>query len=300
MRLESKARLIGESDAMRTLHWEAECAARSSARVLLTGERGVGKDVVARLIHQGSPRSEHPLVTINCAAVADALLESELFGHLRGSFTGASRDKRGWLEQAHRGTIFIDEIGEMSLRIQARLFRFLENGEIQPVGSSRVSSVVDVRVITATSRQLFTLITDKRFREDLYYRLNVIHVAIPPLRKHPQDIASLFSHFFQSYAARLGGVIPVLAEDTMSRLVAYSWPGNVRELMNVAERLVIRTRSGVVTPDELPGEISGLPVAPAATAPRPNRRVGAPRGNAGRREAILVAGVTELRERAGA
>jgi transcriptional regulator with GAF, ATPase, and Fis domain len=276
MNTHSEARLIGDSGAMRTLHCEVECAARTSVRVLLTGESGVGKDVVARLIHQRSQRSERPLVTINCAGVPDSLLESELFGHVRGSFTGAYRNRRGWLEQAHRSTIFLDEIGEMSLRMQALLLRFLENGEIQPVGSDRVGSVVDVRVIAATNRNLMSLIADKRFREDLYYRLNVIHVRVPPLRERPQDIAPLFSHFLECYAARHGGVIPLLAENTKTRLVAYSWPGNVRELKNVAERVVIRTGSGVVTPDELPREISGLWPAPAATPapatrPKPER-----------------------------
>jgi two-component system response regulator AtoC len=275
MNTHSEARLIGDSDAIRTLHWEIECAARSSVRVLITGESGVGKDVVARLIHRHSQRSKRPLVTINCAGVPDSLLESEMFGHVRGSFTGAYRNTRGWIERAHRGTIFMDEIGDMSLRMQALLLRFLEDGEVQPVGSDRVSSVVDVRVIAATNRDLKSLVTDKRFRDDFYYRLNVIHIPIPPLRERPQDIAPLFSHFFQGHVARHGGVVPVLAEGTMSRLVAYSWPGNVRELKNVAERLVIRTRSGVVTPDELPREISGLGAAPSgsptATRPKPDR-----------------------------
>jgi transcriptional regulator with GAF, ATPase, and Fis domain len=267
----SEARLIGESDAMRALHWEIECAARSSARVLITGESGVGKDVVARLIHQRSQRRKRPLITINCAGVPDSLLESELFGHVRGSFTGAYRNTRGWLEQAHDGTIFMDEIGDMSVRMQALLLRFLENGEIQPVGSDQIRSVVDVRIIAATNRNLRSLVADKRFRDDFYYRLNVIHVSIPPLRERRQDIAPLLSHFFECYGARDGGVVPVLAEGTMNRLVAYSWPGNVRELRNVAERLVIRTRSGVVTPDELPREISGLAVAPAAASTRATR-----------------------------
>jgi two-component system response regulator AtoC len=275
MNMDSEARLIGDSDAMRTLRWEIECAARSTVRVLITGESGVGKDIVARLIHRRSQRSKSPLITINCAGVPDSLLESELFGHVRGSFTGAHRTTRGWLEGAHRGTIFMDEIGDMSVRMQALLLRFLENGEIQRVGSDRVHSVADVRVIAATNRNLGSLVAEGRFREDLYYRLNVVHLPIPPLRDRPQDIAPLFSHFFQGYGAQHGGVIPVLAEGTMSRLVAHSWPGNVRELKNVAERLVIRTRSGVVTPDELPREISGLGAAPSgsptATRPKPDR-----------------------------
>jgi DNA-binding NtrC family response regulator len=169
----------------------------------------------------------------------------------------------------------MDEIGDMSVRMQALLLRFLENGEIQPVGSDQIRSVVDVRIIAATNRNLRSLVADKHFREDFYYRLNVIHVSIPPLRERPQDIAPLLSYFFKCYGARDGGVVPILAGGTMNRLVAYSWPGNVRELKNVAERLVIRTRSGVVTPDELPREISGLAVVPAAstpaTRPKPDR-----------------------------
>src|SRR4051812_17166446 len=162
--------LIGASPALLDIHQEIECAARSDAKVLVTGETGVGKDVVARLIHQRSRRSGS-FVTINCAGVPDSLLESELFGHVRGSFTGAYRDRRGWLDQAQDGTIFLDEVGEMSLRMQALLLRFLENGEIQRVGADRVQSGGDVRVIAATNQDLAKSVADKRFREDLFYRL---------------------------------------------------------------------------------------------------------------------------------
>jgi transcriptional regulator with PAS, ATPase and Fis domain len=255
--------LIGTSPAIKNIEEEVECAARSDAKVLITGESGVGKEVIARLIHQRSLRSRSPLVTINCAGVPDSLLESELFGHVRGSFTDAYRDKRGWLEQAQSGTIFLDEIGEMSLRMQALLLRFLENGEIQRVGSDRAHSVVDVRVIAATNRNLLSRISDKQFREDLYYRLNVIHVPVPALRERRQDIPALFSYFIRSYGKkhRLGE--PIFSEDVTARLAAYDWPGNVRELKNVAERLVIRSRGQIAVAD-LPKEISGKWSEPTA------------------------------------
>jgi DNA-binding NtrC family response regulator len=249
---------------MREVAQEILCAARSTAKVLITGESGVGKEVVARLIHQGSQRAKSPLVTINCAGVPDTLLESELFGHMRGSFTDAYRDKRGWFDQADGGTVFMDEVGEMSLRMQALLLRFLENGEIQRVGSERVCSTVDVRVIAATNRNLMERTADKSFREDLYYRLNVIHVAIPALRERREDIPPLFDHFLQVYGKRHRAEPPRLLEETMARLVAYDWPGNVRELKNAAERLVIRKGSEVIAPEDLPREIAGKWCSPAA------------------------------------
>jgi len=179
---------VGASAILREIEQEILCTSSSDAKVLITGESGVGKEIVARSIHQRSRRSHLPLVTINCSGVPDSLLESELFGHVRGSFTDAYRDRRGWLEQADGGTIFLDEVGEMSLRMQALLLRFLENGEIQRVGSERVTSTVDVRVIAATNRNLLSQVAGKNFREDLYYRLNVIHVAIPSLRERKEDI----------------------------------------------------------------------------------------------------------------
>jgi DNA-binding NtrC family response regulator len=262
--VENLTQLIGPSSAMRDVAQEILCAARSNAKVLITGESGVGKEVVARLIHQGSQRSKSPLVTINCAGVPDTLLESELFGHMRGSFTDAYRDKRGWFDQADGGTVFMDEVGEMSLRMQALLLRFLENGEIQRVGSERVCSTVDVRVIAATNRNLMERTVEKSFREDLYYRLNVIHVAIPPLRERREDIPPLFDHFLQVYGKRHRADPPRVLEESMARLVAYDWPGNVRELKNAAERLVIRRGSEVITPEDLPREIAGKVSGPPA------------------------------------
>jgi DNA-binding NtrC family response regulator len=257
---------------MREIEEEILCASRSSAKILITGESGVGKEVVARLIHQQSERAHHPLVTINCAGVPDTLLESELFGHMRGAFTDAYRDKRGWLDQAHGGTIFMDEVGEMSLRMQALLLRFMESGEIQRVGSDRVNSKVDVRVIAATNRDLMSRIADKSFREDLYYRLNVIHLAIPPLRERREDVEPLFTYFCRLYSQRHHVEPPVIASDAMERLVAYRWPGNVRELKNVAERVVVRSRSGVVTHLDLPRELATTCCdAPAAEVTRGKR-----------------------------
>jgi DNA-binding NtrC family response regulator len=254
--IDAPSELIGSSAAIKGIEEELECAARCDAKVLITGESGVGKEVVARMIHERSARSRFPMVTINCAGVPDSLLESELFGHMRGSFTDAYQDKRGWLEQAKSGTIFLDEIGEMSLRMQALLLRFLENGEIQRVGSDRTHTVVDVRVIAATNRNLVTRIADKHFREDLYYRLNVIHLPVPPLRERREDIPCLFTHFVRSYSQKHRIAEPRTTEEAMSRLTAYDWPGNVRELKNVVERLVVRSRD-VIGPADLPREVCG-------------------------------------------
>jgi DNA-binding NtrC family response regulator len=271
--MKAHLQLVGNSATVQEIKHHIECAARSDAKVLITGESGVGKEVVARLIHDRSRRAHEPVVTINCAGVPDSLLESELFGHVRGSFTDAYRDKRGWLEQAQDGTIFMDEVGEMSLRMQAILLRFLESGEIQRVGSEQVRSALNVRVIAATNRDLMKRIAEKRFREDLFYRLNVIHVPIAPLRERREDIPSLFAHFLRVYCGRHGNEPPRVLEETMSRLTAYDWPGNVREVKNVVERIVVRAPSGVITPEDLPREISGRWVAPAASrvpvAPRP-------------------------------
>jgi DNA-binding NtrC family response regulator len=259
--MKTHRQLVGTSSTVRLIEQEIECAARSDAKVLITGETGVGKEVVARLIHERSRRAQEPIVTINCAGVPDTLLESELFGHVRGSFTDAYRDKRGWLEQANGGTIFMDEVGEMSLRMQALLLRFLENGEIQRVGSEQVRSALNVRVIAATNRDLMTRIAEKSFREDLFYRLNVIHVAISPLRERREDIPLLFDHFIRLYCAHHKTELPFVSEQAMTRLTAYNWPGNVREVKNVVERMVVRTQSGVITPEDLPREISGKWVA---------------------------------------
>jgi transcriptional regulator with PAS, ATPase and Fis domain len=264
--------LIGVGTAIRAVEAEIDYAARSDAKVLITGESGVGKEVIARLIHQRSRRSRTPLVTINCAGIPDPLLESALFGHVKGSFTGAHRDRLGLLEIADGGTIFLDEIGEMSLRMQALLLRFLENGELQRVGADYVQSRVDVRVIAATNRQLVDQIAVKEFREDLYHRLNVIHIAIPPLRARREDIPVFVQDFLRVYADRHGVQPPAITPEVLALLRAYDWPGNVRELRNVVERLIVRSHAGVITPDALPAEIqssAARPLTPAKSGVAP-------------------------------
>jgi transcriptional regulator with PAS, ATPase and Fis domain len=267
-----KTKLVGASSALSDIEQEIDCAARSDAKVLVTGESGVGKDIVARLIHERS-RRQGAFVTINCAGVPDSLLESELFGHVRGSFTGAYRDKRGWLDQAQNGTIFMDEVGEMSLRMQALLLRFLESGEIQRVGSDRVQTTGNIRVVVATNRNLVERVADKTFREDLYYRLNVIHIMIPPLRMRQEDVAPLLAHFLDVFSEAHRLPRPIVTEQALEKLTAYSWPGNVRELRNIIERLVIRHRSGVISPADLPREVFGsVPARKHSQAEETTRR----------------------------
>jgi transcriptional regulator with PAS, ATPase and Fis domain len=265
--MEKSIVMLGTSAAMQVVEREISVAAACAAKVLVTGESGVGKELVARLIHERSSRRSTRMVTINCAGLPETLLESELFGHVRGSFTGAYRDKRGWLEAAHGGTIFMDEIGEMSLRMQAMLLRFLETGEIQRVGSDRPLPALDVRVITATHRNLVQHVADKTFREDLYYRLNVVHIQVPALRERRDDIPALLSYFLRAFAHSHRMDVPEISTEALQRLTAYHWPGNVRELKNVAERLVISSRSGRIDVGSLPAEVASQPtVRPRASA----------------------------------
>jgi two-component system response regulator HydG len=248
--------MLGASAAMRAVEREISMAAGCGAKVLITGESGVGKELVARLIHEKGHRSSAPFVPMNCAGLPDTLLESELFGHVRGSVTGAYRDKRGRLEAAHKGTIFMDEIGEMSLRMQAMLLRFLETGEIQRVGADRSMPPLDVRVIAATHRDLVAKVTDQSFREDLFYRLKVVHIDVPPLRDRRDDIPCLLRHFLYTFSNMHRLPIPEIVPDALERLLTYDWPGNVRELKNVAERLVVSGgTSGLVGVGSLPLEI---------------------------------------------
>jgi len=261
------AALIGRSQALKVVLQEIEYAARSDAKVLITGASGVGKEVVAHLIHQRSRRRHAPMLTINCAAMPDTLLESELFGHARGSFTDAYRDKRGLFEAANSGTVFMDEVGEMSLRMQALLLRFLETGEIQRVGDERNRANANVRVVAATNRRLPERIQAGEFREDLYYRLNVIHITIPPLRERKDDVAPLLDHFLRLFAAEHGVPLPHYSPEAVAALEAYDWPGNVRELRNIAERLTCRCPGGVIHADDLPLEIrTGTTIATTSPA----------------------------------
>jgi len=246
--------LIGTSVEMTELREEIDRISMSDAKVLVTGESGVGKELVARAIHDGSGRSRQAFVPINCAGIPETLLESELFGHVKGSFTGAYRDKAGKLEMGDRGTVFLDEIGEMTLRMQGMLLRFLETGELQKVGSDHATVRLNVRVIAATNRDLRERIGQGAFREDLFYRLNVIHLIVPPLRDRRADIPTLVEHFIHRFS-RNGSSVKSLASDAMAAMVEYPWPGNVRELENAVERLVVKARGETASVEDLPMEI---------------------------------------------
>ena len=241
---------------MQQLHNMALRVAAGNAKVLITGESGVGKDFLARFIHAKSSRRSRAFVAVNCGAVSDTLLESELFGHVRGSFTGAIGDKVGKLELAHHGTIFLDDVTEMSLRMQVMLLRFLETGEIHRVGSDGIVSRVDVRVIAATNQDLPALVIAGRFREDLLYRLKVVHLHMPPLRERRQEIRSLVSHTIASSRRNVK-----FTEDALVALEAYPWPGNVRELQDVIESLIGTSGNEVIGVEQLPDAIRTLDAA---------------------------------------
>jgi DNA-binding NtrC family response regulator len=249
--------LLGESAAILSLRKEIEAAARTDAKVLVLGETGSGKEVVARLIHDQSSRMSRAFVAVNCSGIPETLLESELFGHTRGSFTGAYRDKPGLVRQADRGTLFLDELGEMSLRMQAVLLRFAETGEIQTIGVDGVTGRSDVRLITATNRNLRERIEAGVFREDLYFRLNIIQIHVPPLRERAEDVMLLLRHYLRRAAETHRLHCPDLTPDAEQLLIAYPWPGNVRELKNLAERLVVREWERPIAAEDLPSEIRG-------------------------------------------
>jgi two-component system, NtrC family, response regulator AtoC len=270
MRPETNAQLIGDSPEMQELRAEIARVAGSDAKVLITGESGVGKELVARAVHHQSLRVNAPFVAMNCAGLPETLLETELFGHVKGSFTGAYRDRPGKFELADRGSAFLDEVGEMTLRMQGLLLRFLESGELQKVGSDRSTARVNVRVIAATNRDLRHLIAEGTFREDLFYRLNVIHLIVPPLRERRSDIPALIEHFLRALDGHNGSRPRTVASDAMARLVEYAWPGNIRELQNVVERIVIKVRGDVVTLVDLPSEIRH--VGGASVRPKRERR----------------------------
>jgi transcriptional regulator with PAS, ATPase and Fis domain len=261
--------LIGTSVAIRRVREDIGYAARADAKVLITGESGVGKEIVCREIHAHGKRSRGPLVAVNCGCVSESLLESELFGHVRGSFTGAHRNALGKIPLAARGTLFLDEVSEMGARMQALLLRFLESGEVQRVGSdTRESERVDVRVISASNRNLHDCVKAQEFREDLYYRLNVIHIAVPPLRERKGDIPMLVDHFLDLCSQQQGVTRPELTPEALRPLQTYDWPGNVRELRNVIERLTVRW---MTSPDEAIRVMceSLTPAPPAAPAATP-------------------------------
>jgi transcriptional regulator with PAS, ATPase and Fis domain len=251
---------------MRDLCAVAARVAAGDAKVFLSGESGVGKDLIAQYIHARSPRAARPFIAVNCAAFPESLLETELFGHARGSFTDAYRDKPGRLEQAHRGTIFLDEVGEMSLKMQAELLRFLENGEVQRIGDTGPRLPVDVRVIAATNRDLNERVTSGHFRKDLLYRIKVIHLHIPPLREHREDVRPLVQR-----AIRRTGRPLQLAGDVWKALERYSWPGNVRELQNVIEQVAWTTDGLQISLPDLPEHIRVAPT-PGVLVKRERRK----------------------------
>jgi DNA-binding NtrC family response regulator len=248
--------LVGNSPAIREVTRMIEAIAYSSTTVLVTGESGTGKELVARALHARSPRRSHPFVALNCGALTETLLESELFGHVKGAFTGAQRDQKGLFDAADGGTIFLDEIGDIPPATQVRLLRVLQEGEIKRVGSAD-SVKVDVRVIAATHRDLPKLVKAGKFREDLFYRLNVINLGLPALRERADDIPLLAHHFLRRCAERLAKKVKTLAPEAIELLCGYRWPGNVRELENAIERAVVLCRGDAITPADLPPSVTG-------------------------------------------
>ena len=260
-RLGGAGELIGESPAMRRLKTEIETVAPTAAGVLIRGQTGTGKELVARRIHASSRAARGPFVAINCAAVPESLLESELFGHRKGAFTGADRDRAGRFREAHRGTLFLDEVGDMPLAAQAKLLRVLEERVVEPLGGGKPVKV-DVRVLAATHRDLLELARDQRFREDLYYRLRVVELEVPPLAARGDDVLLLANHFLALSGRRDGRLTP----EAESALIAHPWPGNVRELRNAMERAAIFCR-GAIRPEHLPADGGAASPAPPSAPP---------------------------------
>jgi len=247
--------IVGRSQAIEQVVATASKVARHPSTVLITGESGTGKELVARLIHDGSPRSAHPFVAVNCAAIPEGLLESELFGHMRGSFTGATAERLGLFEEADGGTLFLDEIGELPIALQVKLLRALQEGEIRRVGDN-TSRPVDVRLVAATARDLEKDVAEGRFRADLYYRVNVVRLHLPPLRDRTEDIPELVRHFVARFNARLQLSVRGVSAIAMRNLMEYAWPGNVRELENVVERMMVLSGGTQIDVEHLPATIA--------------------------------------------
>jgi DNA-binding NtrC family response regulator len=250
--------IIGESQAIKLILDEVKKVADTKSSILLLGETGTGKELFARVIHHNSARRDMPFVPINCSAIPENLLETELFGHVRGAFTGAVTTKKGILEEAEGGTVFLDEIGDMSLALQAKLLRVIEDQVIRPVGSTK-GNKVNIRFITATNKDLKTAVREGSFREDLYYRINVISLQIPPLRERKEDIDVLVKYYLDRYAQEMGKQAKEVAPNAMEILLNYEWAGNVRELQNVIERAILISDGSVIGPEHLPGGIKAEP-----------------------------------------
>jgi DNA-binding NtrC family response regulator len=248
--------LIGKSPLMQNIYELIERIRESSSNVLITGESGTGKELVARAIHYSGLRKEGPFIAVNCAALPETLLESELFGYKKGAFTDAKTDKRGLAFEAHQGTLFLDEITEMPLVLQAKLLRMIEGREVRPLGDTN-SYAIDVRTISASNRDIRTLIREGRFREDLYYRLKVIDIELPPLRDRREDIPLLVQHFIDKFGAETKKKITGVSEGALRLLVSHPWPGNVRELENVIQRAITLTQEETLLPDDLPSSMLG-------------------------------------------
>lgn len=279
--------IVGRGALMREVFRLIELAAASEETVLILGETGVGKELVARAIHHHSARKDGPLVTVNCTALSESLLESELFGHVRGAFTGAIRDKVGRFESAHGGTVFLDEVGEMPPVIQVKLLRVLQERTIERVGESATRRV-DVRVIAATHRDLDALVRTGQFREDLYYRLKVFPIRLPPLRERKEDIAPLTAHFVRQFRERTGKAITGLTPDAMRMVMDHAWPGNVRELENAIAHGFVTCAEGLIGPFDLPVELRRAEVRSAASeAFMAARRADNPRRRKPTREMLL-------------
>jgi len=249
------AALLGRSAALQGLLDIVEQVGPTDATILISGETGSGKEIIARLLHTSSPRSHQRLVAVNCAAIPENLIESELFGHVKGAFTGAHENHIGKFREANGGTVLLDEVGELPLAMQARLLRVLQDHIVTPVGAER-SYAVDVRFLAATNRDLDVMVQDRRFRQDLFFRLNVVPIRVPPLRERLEDVPQLAAHFLELAAGRLGRPIAI-SEKALAVMQAYSWPGNVRELENLIERMAILDRDGVVDLDDIPPTFGG-------------------------------------------
>src|SRR5450432_4684137 len=265
-RLTGLDNIVGQSPKMRAIFELIQTVAPQSSRVLITGESGTGKELVARAIHENSARAQAPFITINCGAFPETLLESELFGYMKGAFTGANDNRHGLFQAAHGGTLFMDEIGNMSLTMQVKLYRVLQEGKVRPIGSTEEIDV-DVRIITATNKNFEKEIAEGRFREDLYYRLSVIPIQLPPLRERRDDIPLLARHFLETFRKVMEKPVEGISPDAMSLLEAYDWPGNVRELENTIERAFALETTGEVTLRVLPDRVAGYSGNPALSGP---------------------------------
>jgi len=255
-RLTGLDNIVGQSTRMRAIFDMIQTVAPQTSRVLITGESGTGKELVARAIHENSARSQAPFITINCGAFPETLLESELFGYMKGAFTGANENRQGLFQAAHGGTLFMDEIGNMSLTMQVKLYRVLQEGKVRPIGSTEESDV-DVRIIAATNKDFEKEIAEGRFREDLYYRLSVIPILVPPLRERREDIPLLARHFLENFRKTMEKPIEAISPEAMTRLESYDWPGNVRELENTMERAVALESGREISLRVLPDRIAG-------------------------------------------